>query len=108
MISFHTHSSLIRPLDCFSSSIFSLLDNCNHQFSVVLGLQTILCHVYKSTTLVYDYRLESCSQSKCRFLLDAIVGRFLGEGLPDRIMDRTEGSTGCDAKRIKGDYPGRK
>ena len=30
------------------------------------------------------------------------------EGCSDRIMDRTEGSTGCDAKRIKGDYPGRK
>ena len=26
----------------------------------------------------------------------------------DDFMDRTEGSTGCDAKRIKGDYPGRK
>ena len=26
----------------------------------------------------------------------------------DDFLDRTEGSTGCDAKRIKGDYPGRK
>ena len=30
------------------------------------------------------------------------------EGCSDWILDRTEGSTGCDAKRIKGDYPGRK
>ena len=30
------------------------------------------------------------------------------EGCSDRIMDRIEGSTGCDAKRMKGDYQGRK
>ena len=46
-------------------------------------------------------RLKMC-------IRDRVLVCPVPEGCSDRIMDRTEGSTGCDAKRIKGDYPGRK
>ena len=70
--------------------------------------------VFRSGQFYFD---ACCNSSKTAFLKNAEkkgckilngLGMSSSRGCSDRIMDRTEGSTGCDAKRIKGDYPGRK
>jgi len=51
--------------------------------------------------------LKNAEKKGCK-ILNGLLVCPAPEDCSDRIMDRTEGSTGCDAKRIKGDYPGRK